>query len=239
MTTLSPTMQSVLNSLDFGGRRLVTIQTVTMPALKKSHPFASTTGRATTTDHGLLKFSEWDMQVGGGDLYSFLVDCLWAAFPKGKFDSNGQPRQFKPQGAFYERRKRADGTDYPWAVATPKDETEPVLYLPGQVIATHAHRYEHNGVAVPNSQVDGVWTREEKAPKTQEVDAETRFIRWRAPRLANIASVKANGEITEGECIDAFRAAVERFRIAEGLSTEEVGKFFTRTEKSVAVPQTA
>jgi len=237
MTTLSPTMQSVLNSLDFGGRRLVTIQTVTMPSLKKAHPFASVSGRATTTDHGLLKFSEWDMVVGGRDLYSFLVNCLWQVI--GKTDSNGVPRTFKSQSAFYERRKRADGTDYPWAVATPQGKTEPVLYLPGQVVATHAHRYEHNGVAVPNSQVDGVWTREEKAPKTQEVDAETRFIRWRAPRLANIASVKANGEITEGECIDAFRAAVERFRIAEGLSTEEVGKFFTRTEKSVAVPQTA
>lgn len=239
MNTVSPTMQSVLNSLDFGGRRLVTVQTITMPSLKAKHPFASTAGRATTTDHGLLKFSEWDMQVGGGDLYSFLVNCLWAVI--GKTDAHGQPREFKAQGAFYERRKRSDGTDYPWAVATPKGETEPVLYLPGAVVKTNAHRYECNGVVVPNSQVDGVWTRPDYAPKTQELDPADRFIRWRAPKVANIASVKVNGEVTEGECIDAFRQAVERFRIAEGLTVDEMNKVFTLSPSTLAekVEQTA
>jgi len=231
MKTLSPTMQSVLDALDFGGRRIVTIQTVTMPSLKAKHPFASTTGRATTTDHGLQKFSEWDMQVGDEGLYGFLVNCLWAVI--GKTDENGQPRQFTAQGAFYERRKRADGTAYPWAVATPKDATEPVLYLPGAVIKTHAHRYEHNGVIVPNDQVDGVWTRPDYAPKTQEVDPADRFIRWRAPKVANIASVKVNGEVTEGECIDSFRQAVERFRVAEGLTQEQMSKVFTISKETV------
>ena len=238
MNALSSTMQSVLNSLDFGGRRLVTVQTVTMPSLKKSHPFASTTGRATTTDHGLLKYSEWDMQVGGGDLYGFLVNCLWAVI--GKTDESGHPRQFNAQGAFYERRKRSDGTDYPWAVATPKGETEPVLYLPGAVVKTHAHRYEHNGVIVPNDQVDGVWTRSDAAPKTQELDPADRFIRWRAPKVANIASVKVNGEVTEGTCIDQFRDAVERFRVAEGLTQEQMSKVFTISKEAVeqTAPQT-
>jgi len=232
MNPLNPNMTAVLAALDFGGTRRVRVQTVTMPSLKKAHPFVAANGRATTTDHGLLKFSEWDMVVGDGGLYSFLVNCLWQVI--GKSDSNGQPRQFKAQGAFYERRKRADGTDYPWAVATPKDATEPVLYLPGQVVATHAHRYEHNGIAVDNSQVDGVWTREDKAPKTQEiVDPTDRFIRWRAPKVANIASVTVGDIVTEGVCIDQFRDAVERFRTAEGLSIDEIAKVFTRTEKSV------
>lgn len=238
MNTLDPKMSAVLSALDFGGNRRVRIQTVTMPGLKKAHPFASATGRATTTDHGLLKFSEWDMVVGGGDLYGWLVNCLWQVI--GKTDSNGVPRQFKAQGAFYERRKRSDGTDYPWAVATPQGKTESVLYLPGQVVATHAHRYEHNGTPVANTLVDGVWTREDKAPKTQEiVDPADRFIRWRAPKVENIAKVTVGDTVTEGVCIDEFRAAVERFRVAEGLSDEEIGKVFTRTEKSVAVPQTA
>lgn len=233
MKTISPTTESVLAALDFGGTRRVRVQTVTMPSLKKDHPFATASGRATTTDHGLLKFSEWDMVVGDEGLYSFLVTCLWQVI--GKTDASGTPRQFKAQGAFYERRKRPDGTSYPWAVSTPKGATEPVLYLPGQVVATHAHRYEHNGVIVPNSQVDGVWTREESAPKTQEVLAATdRFIRWRAPKLSSIASVKVGDHITEGECIDEFRNAVERFRVAEGLTQEEMGKVFTVTEKSVA-----
>jgi hypothetical protein len=232
MKTLDARTQAVLASLDFGGRRTVTVQTETMPSLKAKHPFASTTGRATTTDHGLRKYSEWDMQVGGGDLYGFLVNCLWAVI--GKTDENGLPRQFNAQGAFYERRVRADGTAYPWAVATPKGETEPVLYLPGAVIKTHAHRYEHNGVAVPNDQVDGVWTRPDYAPKTQELDPADRFIRWRAPKVCNIASVKVNGEVTEGECIEAFRQAVERFRIAEGLSVEEMNKVFSVAPSTLA-----
>jgi hypothetical protein len=232
MKTLSPTTESVLAALDFGGTRRVTVQTVTMPSLKKGHPFSTPSGRATTTDHGLLKFSEWDMVVGDEGLYSFLVNCLWQVI--GKTDASGQPRSFKAQGAFYERRKRPDGTSYPWAVATPKGQTESVLYLPGQVVKTHAHRYEHNGVLVPNTQVDGVWTREESAPKTQEmVDTADRFIRWRAPKIVNIASVKVGDTITEGECVDEFRQAVERFRVAEGLTQEEMGKVFTVTEKSV------
>ena len=119
------------------------------------------------------------------------------------------------------------------AVATPKDATEPVLYLPGAVIKTHAHRYEHNGVIVPNDQVDGVWTRPDYAPKTQEVDPADRFIRWRAPKVANIASVKVNGEVTEGECIDSFRQAVERFRVAEGLTQEQMNKLFTISKETV------
>jgi hypothetical protein len=238
MNTLDPKMTAVLSALDFGGNRRVRIQTVTMPSLKKAHPFASVSGRATTTDHGLLKFSEWDMVVGGGDLYGWLVNCLWQVI--GKTDSNGVPRTFKSQSAFYERRKRADGTDYPWAVATPQGKTESVLYLPGQVVATHAHRYEHNGTPVANTLVDGVWTREDKAPKTQEiVDPADRFIRWRAPKVANIASVSVGDTVTEGVCIEEFRAAVERFRVAEGLSKDEIGKLFSRTEKSVGVPQTA
>jgi hypothetical protein len=238
MNTLDPKMAAVLSALDFGGNRRVRVQTVTMPSLKKAHPFASVSGRATTTDHGLLKFSEWDMVVGGGDLYSFLVNCLWQVI--GKTDANGVPRTFKSQSAFYERRKRADGTDYPWAVATPKGQTESVLYLPGQVVATQAHRYEHNGMPVANTLVDGVWTREDKAPKTQElVDPADRFIRWRAPKVANIASVKVGDTVTEGMCIDEFRSAVERFRVAEGLSNEEIAKLFTVTEKSVSVPQPA
>lgn len=234
MKTLSPATESVLASLDFNGTRRVRVQTVTMPSLKKAHPFATPTGRATTTDHGLLKFSEWDMVVGDEGLYGFLVNCLWQVI--GKTEENGQPRNFKAGGAFYERRKRPDGTSYPWAVATPKGQTEPVLYLPGQVVATHAHRYEHNGVLVPNDQVDGVWTREESAPKTQEVTAEDRFIRWRAPKVANIASVKVGDTVTEGECIDQFRDAVERFRIAEGLTKEEIGKVFSI--KNIEVPAT-
>jgi hypothetical protein len=237
MNTLSPTMEDVLKTLDFGGTRRVRVQTRTMPSLKKAHPFASVSGRKTTTDHGLLKFSEWDMVVGGRDLYSFLVNCLWQVI--GKTDSNGVPRKFQSQSAFYERRKRADGTDYPWAVAIPQGKTEPVLYLPGQVVATHAHRYEHNGTPVASTLVDGVWTREDKAPKTQEVDAESRFIRWRAPKVENIAKVTVGDTVTEGVCIDEFRAAVERFRVAEGLTNEEIGKVFTVTEKSVGVPATA
>lgn len=234
MKTLAPPTQNVLTALDFGGGpRRVRIQTVTMPSLKKGHPFASTTGRATTTDHGLLKFSEWDMVVGDEGLYGWLVTCLWAVI--GKTDSNGQPRTFKAGGAFYERRKRPDGTAYPWAVATPKGATEPVLYLPGQVVATHAHRYERNGVLVPNDQVDGVWTREESAPKTQEItDPAERFIRWRAPKVSNIASVKVGDIVTEGECIDQFRQAVERFRQAEGLTVEQMGKVFTITPDTLA-----
>lgn len=235
MNTLSPTLQNVLSALDFNGTRRVRVQTVTMPSLKKAHPFASTTGRATTTDHGLLKFAEWDMVVGDEGLYGWLVNCLWQVI--GKTDENGQPRTFKAGGAFYERRKRPDGTSYPWAVATPKGATEPVLYLPGQVVATHAHRYECNGVAVANNLVDGVWTRDESAPKTQEVTAEERFIRWRAPKVVNIASVKVGDTVTEGECIDQFRQAVERFRIAEGLTTDEIGKVFS--VKSVELPVTA
>jgi hypothetical protein len=237
MNALSPTMEDVLKTLDFGGTRRVRVQTRTMPSLKKAHPFASVSGRATTNDHGLLKFSEWDMVVGGGDLYSFLVNCLWQVI--GKTDSNGVPRKFQSQSAFYERRKRSDGTDYPWAVAIPQGKTEPVLYLPGQVVATHAHRYEHNGTPVSNSLVDGVWTREDKAPKTQEVDAESRFIRWRAPKVENIAHVTVGDTMTEGVCIDEFRAAVERFRDAEGLNNDEIAKLFSVTEKSVSVPQTA
>lgn len=235
MNTLSPTLQNVLSALDFNGTRRVRVQTVTMPSLKKAHPFASTTGRATTTDHGLLKFAEWDMVVGDEGLYGWLVNCLWQVI--GKTDENGQPRTFKAGGAFYERRKRPDGTSYPWAVATPKGATESVLYLPGQVVATHAHRYECNGVAVANNLVDGVWTRDESAPKTQEVTAEERFIRWRAPKVVNIASVKVGDTVTEGECIDQFRQAVERFRIAEGLTTDEIGKVFS--VKSVELPVTA
>jgi hypothetical protein len=238
MNTLSPNMAAVLSALDFGGTRRVRIETVTMPSLKKAHPFASVSGRATTTDHGLTKFSSWDMVVGGGDLYSFLVNCLWQVI--GKTDANGVPRTFKSQSAFYERRKRADGTDYPWAVATPQGQTEPVLYLPGQVVATHAHRYEHNGTPVANTLVDGVWTREDKAPKTQEiVDPADRFIRWRAPKVSNIAHVTVGDTMTEGVCIDEFRAAVERFRDAEGLNNEEIAKLFSVTEKSVSVPVTA
>lgn len=232
MKTLSPTTESVLSALDFGGNRRVTVQTVTMPSLKAKHPFATPSGRATTTDHGLLKFSEWDMVVGGEGLYGFLVNCLWQVI--GKTDSNGTPRTFTAGGAFYERRKRPDGTSYPWAVATPKGSTEPVLYLPGQVVKTHAHRYEHNGVLVPNDQVDGVWTRAESAPKTQEVTAEDRFIRWRAPKISNIASVKVGDTITEGECIDQFREAVERFCKAEGVTAEEMGKIFTITPNTLA-----
>lgn len=231
MNALSPTTEAVLKALDFHGNRRVRVQTVTMPSLKKAHPFASTTGRATTTDHGLLKFSEWDMVVGGEGLYPFLVNCLWQVI--GKTDSHGTPRSFSAQGAFYERKKRPDGTSYPWAVATPKGQTESVLYLPGQVVATHAHRYEHNGNPVDNSLVDGVWTRPDSAPKTQELDPSERFIRWRAPKISNIASVKVGETVTEGECIDQFRQAVERFRQAEGLTKEEINKIFTVTEKSV------
>lgn len=230
---MNPTTQNVLNALDFGGTRRVRIQTVTMPSLKKAHPFASTAGRATTTDHGLLKFAEWDMVVGDEGLYGWLVNCLWQVI--GKTDANGQPRTFKAGGAFYERRKRPDGTSYPWAVATPKGATEPVLYLPGQVVATHAHRYECNGTPVANNLVDGVWTREDSAPKTQEiVDPADRFIRWRAPKVANIASVKVGDTVTEGECIDEFRQAVERFRQAEGLSQEEINKVFTISPSTLA-----
>lgn len=233
MKTVSPATDSVLSALDFNGTRRVRVQTVTMPSLKKGHPFASTTGRATTTDHGLLKFSEWDMVVGDEGLYGWLVNCLWQVI--GKTDTNGQPRTFKAGGAFYERRKRPDGTSYPWAVATPKGQTEPVLYLPGQVVATHAHRYECNGTPVANNLVDSVWTRDESAPKTQEiVDPADRFIRWRAPKVANIASVKVGETVTEGECIDEFRQAVERFRVAEGLTREEMGKVFTITPDTLA-----
>ena len=232
MKTVSPTTQSVLSALDFGGTRKVRVQTVTMPSLKKAHPFATPSGRATTTDHGLLKFAEWDMVVGGEGLYGWLVNCLWQVI--GKTDANGTPRTFKAGGAFYERRLRPDGTAYPWAVATPKGQTESVLYLPGQVVSTHAHRYEHNGVLVPNASVDGVWTREESAPKTQEVTAEDRFIRWRAPKVSNIATVKVGDTVTEGECVDAFREAVERFRKAEGLTAEEMGKIFTITPETLA-----
>jgi hypothetical protein len=233
MKTLSPTTETVLAALDFGGNRRVTVQTVTMPSLKAKHPFATPSGRATTTDHGLLKFSEWDMVVGGEGLYGFLVNCLWQVI--GKTDSDGSPRTFTAGGAFYERRKRPDGTSYPWAVATPKGATEPVLYLPGQVVKTHAHRYEHNGVLVPNDQVDGVWTRAESAPKTQEiVDPADRFIRGRAPKVSSIASVKVGDTITEGECIDQFRDAVERFRVAEGLTAEEMGKVFTISPSTLA-----
>jgi len=75
---------------------------------------------------------------------------------------------------------------------------------------------------------------------TQEiVDPADRFIRWRAPKVANIASVSVGDTVTEGVCIEEFRAAVERFRVAEGLSKDEIGKLFSRTEKSVGVPQTA
>lgn len=234
MKTLAPTTESILAALDFNGTRRIRVQTVTMPSLKKAHPFATPSGRATTTDHGLLKFSEWDMVVGDEGLYGWLVNCLWQVI--GKTDENGQPRNFKAGGAFYERRKRPDGTSYPWAVATPKGQTEPVLYLPGQVVATHAHRYEHNGNPVDNALVDAVWTREESAPKTQEVTAEDRFIRWRAPKVVNIASVKVGDKITEGECIDQFRQAVERFRVAEGLTTDEIGKVFS--VKNIELPAT-
>ena len=233
MKTLAPTTEAVLSALDFSGTRRVTIQTRTMPSLKKAHPFDSTAGRATTTDHGLLKFSEWDMVVGDEGLYGWLVNCLWQVI--GKTDASGTPRTFTAGGAFYERRKRPDGTSYPWAVATPKGQDEPVLYLPGQVVATHAHRYEHNGTAVGNNLVDGVWTREESAPKTQEiVDPADRFIRWRAPKVANIALVKVGDEVTEGECVDEFRQAVERFRKAEGLTVEEMNKVFTITPSTLA-----
>lgn len=231
MKTLSPTLQDVLASLDFGGTRRVRVQTRTMPSLKKDHPFASTSGRATTTDHGLLKFAEWDMVVGDEGLYGWLVNCLWQVI--GKTDSLGQPRTFTAGGAFYERRKRSDGTSYPWAVATPEGKTESVLYLPGQVVATHAHLYEHNGNPVLNSLVDGVWTRPESAPKTQEVTAEDRFIRWRAPKVVNIASVKVGDKITEGECIDDFHQAVERFRKAEGKTTDEINKVFNVKRETI------
>jgi len=216
------------------GRRIVTIQTRTMPSLKTKHPFASTTGRATCDDHGLIKVARWDHQVGDRGLYEFLVNCLWQVI--GKSDAKGNPRDFKATGdAFYERVTRVDGTAYPWAVATPKGKTEAVMYLPGAVMKTHEHFYECNGVLVPNDQVDGVWTRPDYAPKTQEIDPADRFIRWRAPKLANIASVENIGdEITEGGCVEEFRQAVERFRDAKGLTNEQVAELFTVPASSVA-----
>lgn len=239
MKTISPTTETVLAALDFHGTRRIRVQTVTMPSLKKAHSFATPSGRATTTDHGLLKFSEWDMVVGGEGLYGWLVNCLWQVI--GKTDANGSPRSFTAGGAFYERRKRPDGTSYPWAVSTPKGQTEPVLYLPGQVVATHAHRYEHNGSPVANALVDGLWTREDSAPKTQEMEPNDRFIRWRAPKVCNIASVKVGDQVAEGEAVEEFRQAVERFCKAEGLTTEEMGKVFTIKPSTLAgtVAQTA
>ena len=82
---------------------------------------------------------------------------------------------------------------------------------------------------------DGVWTREDSAPKTQEiVDPADRFIRWRAPKVANIASVKVGDIVTEGECIEEFRQAVERFRQKEGLTVEQMGEVFTITRDTLA-----
>ena len=231
MKTLDSVTSKVLSDLDrVIGRRVITIKTRTMPDLKKDHPFASTTGRATCKDHGLVKFSRWDIQVGDEGLYGFLVNCLWTVI--GKADANGQPRVFVPQGAFYERRKRMDGTSHPWAVAKPKGSDEEVLYLPGQVVKTHAHFYEHNGVLVDNSLVDGVWTRPDAPPKTQEVSAEERFIRWRAPKIVNIAAVENIGdEITEGGCVEKFREAVDRYAAVKGLTAKEVAALFAVTPK--------
>lgn len=254
LPTIDANTQKVLDDLNkVTGRRVIVIQTRTVAdlvtpsknpnAVKRvamlrrkmqeadCYPWA--TGGATADNCGLLKFARVEVQVGDRGLYEFLVNCLWQVI--GKQDGKGNPRVFKAtQDAFYDRVSRVDGTAYPWAVATPKGETEPRLYLPMAIVKSHSHFYQTtDGVIVPNGQVDGVWTKPDTAPKTQEI-TEGQFIRWRAYRLENIASVENIGdEITEGGCVGEFREAVARYATANGLTNEQVAERFRVSEATV------
>lgn len=228
MKTLDPICSKVLSDLDqIRGRRVITVKTRTSPTLKAGHPFATPAGRATTKDHGLVKFSRWDMQIGDDGLYGFLVNCLWAVL--------GKEKQFVAQAAFYERVRRLDGTARPWSVAKPKGSEEEVLYLPGQAVKTHAHFYEHNGVLVDNGLVDGAWTPPEGPPKVQEIPDDVKtFVRWRAPKLSNIAEIENIGEeVTEGLCRDDFGRAVARFTKSKGYTAKEVSEMFGTSVEAV------
>lgn len=254
LPTIDANTQQIVNDLNkVTGRRIITIQTRTVADLASpsKHPssvkrvallrkkmqeadcYPWATGGATIDTCGLLKFARVDVQVGDRGLYEFLVNCLWQVI--GKADKDGNPRVFKAtQDAFYDRVSRMDGTAYPWAVHTPKGETEPRLYLPMAVVKSHSHFYQTtDGVIVPNDQVDGVWTKPDTAPKTQEI-TEGQFIRWRAYLLSNIASVENIGsEITEGGCISEFRDAVAKYAVANGLTKEQVAERFKVAKDTV------
>lgn len=254
LPTIDANTQKVVDDLNkITGRRNIVIQTRTTANLASpsKHPksvkrvallrkkmqeadcYPWATGGATIDTCGLLKFARVEVQVGDRGLYEFLVNCLWQVI--GKCDKDGNPRVFKAtQDAHYDRVSRVDGTAYPWAVGTPEGETEPRLYLPLAVVKSHSHFYQTtDGVIVPNDQVDGVWTRPDAPPKTQEI-TEGQFIRWRAYLLSNIASVESIGsEITEGGCISEFREAVERYGVANGLTPKEVAERFKVNKATV------
>lgn len=254
LPTIDSNTQKVVNALNgVTGRRIITIQTRTVADLVSPSKHASSvkrvamlrkkeqeadcypwaTGGATADSCGLLKFARVEVQVGDRGLYEFLVNCLWQVI--GKHDGKGNARVFKStQDAFYDRVSRVDGTAYPWAVATPKGATEPRLYLPMAIVRSISHFYQTtDGVTVPNDQVDGVWTKKDYAPKTQEI-TEGNFIRWRAYLLSNIASVENIGdEITEGGCVADFREAVEKYAVANGLTNEQVAERFKISESTV------
>lgn len=254
LPTLDKNTQKVVEALNtVTGRRVITIQARTVAdlvtpsknpnAVKRvallrrkmqeadCYPWA--TGGATADSCGLLKFARVKVQVGDRGLYEFLVNCLWNVI--GKDDDEGNPRVFTPtQDAFYDRVTRVDGTAYPWAIATPQGEKEPRLYLPMAIVTSHSHFYQTtDGVTVPNDQVDGVWTKPERIAKTQEITVGT-FVRWRAYLLSNIASIENIGdELTEGECIEEFREAVQRYADSKGISVEKVASEFNVSKSTV------
>lgn len=205
-------MSAILTTLDFTGVRKLTIQSVTTPALKKGHPFGGN-----TTVHGLRKYAEVELQCGGAGTYSFLVQSLWNAYCL-VTGNDGQVERFVAEKTYGDHPRRVDGSTVPWLHHDGK------LYLPGSVVRSVAHCYRMvDGSTVDNATVDGVWTRGDKAPRTQQIaDPAMRFIRWRNYLLSNVASVKVGEAVTAGEAVERFKTMLE------GLTTAEIAADFAK-----------
>ena len=187
---------SITSKMDFHGNRVVEIEAVTIPTLRKGNPWGL------TTKHSLRKVARISAMVGPEGLYQWLVNIA-RTLEGSPVDATGEVAEFHALPANWGKYvRRADGTSLPYVTHNGNE------YLPVSVIRSVDYEYRTvDGEPVAKETV-AEWLPERKEGRRQELPIH-RVVRWRKYRLDNIASVKIGNELCEGLAKDTMRRLLE------------------------------
>ena len=228
-----PTM-SIVKSLSFHGTRVITMQAVTIPALKTGNPFGGT-----TKTHNLRKYATVAVLAGGD--YQWLVNISRVLEGSPANPQTGEVEQFVALPANWGTYMvRPDGSRMPIVEHTPKtgpnagSRTE---YLPVSVIRSVSYEYRQ---IVSNPAFNPAMPESVSNSRTVEVPVATatvaawlpaktegarqgiaKKIVWRKYEIGNIARVEIGEEVSDGVKKAAWDAAIagDAPRVREIIAT--------------------
>ena len=184
---------SITSKMDFHGNRVVEIEAVTTPPLRKGNPWGL------TKKHNLRKVARIKAMVGPEGLYQWLVNIARQLLGQPVDPTTGEVAKFHALPANWgEYARRADGTSLPYVTYEGNE------YLPVSVICSLDCEYRTVDGKPVTKETVAEWLPERQEGRRQELPID-RVIRWRRYRLDHVESVKIGDELYEGLAKDSMK----------------------------------